>query len=589
MDDIFSYLIIIVCIVWVIILMKKWKDSSWPNSRYWNFRNIFLFVVLWIAVQFISSSSYAFNISELNISWDWVRAFWQAYWNLNNNSVSTCSWNSDCNLSYQLLYDDMCYIWAWNWKYYTPTSSEYYTVINTSACQSPTTIWGYYYWSSSRDPWAEFSILLDYWNYYMFVPWVSFTNNWEGIDFGYIRGSQWKVVYSVPSRAWFVVEYWDNTYTMTKVFVYPNRFIFSTSDGSFMFEVGAGWTVANWFFVIDPSAVSNNLYFVDSVQQKARSTTINSDLARDLLLWNTAYWTVFSGWNFWNIFDTSYTLTTVAWGSIFPSGFGPWYQDSTFWFSYQEDLDFIAPSVGSWNDSGGAWDWGWSSWGPEEVQESLSLLDAIQWVLDARWERICKSTNGALLYQNDFEQYLWTYAKYKSNCENNVYAPTPYDNWTWSQRSLKALWSWIQSWFYSLVWDTNNENVCAYADYLSWRVNAFVNSIDCSTCKLQYLSALQYDYWSGVITNGCINASFLLESVKEVHEEVLSWTIHDPTNDNVNKMASKLLDTFKVPFMSGYNSIITPTCYYWQNYQRANYLLYGIFALYIFILFKLLH
>lgn len=503
------------------------------------------FIMCGVSVSFATQTN-AFNISELNISWDWVRAFWQAYWNLNNNSVSTCSWNSECNLSYQILYDDMCYIWAWNWKYYTPTTSNYYTVINTSACQSPTTIWGYYYWGWSRDPRAEFSIQLDYWSYTMFVPWVSFANNWEGIDFGYIRWSQWKVVYSVPSRVWFVVDYWENSYTITKVFVYPNRFIFSTSDGSFMFEVGAGWTVANGFFVIDPSAVSNNLYFVDSVKQKAWSTTISSDLAWDLLLWNKSYWSVFNDWNFWNIFTTSYTLTTVAWWSIFPSGFGPWYQDTSFGFSYQEDLEFVSPWSWSWNNS-------WSTWWNSNIQQEYLTCVWKYWYV-SQLSLALQNLKNWIGVDYDYTWYLYQYEWAASFDWSYTWLDVQINNIVLDKTFVSSV---------NHVWEISQESPHTYVYYFNQAVSNIANpsniiSIYCWENPLSNASDMLYyddpfgsnelnpDYtwniddcdWYDVLCNMEIwkNKNDLLDSTL--------WEIWWYINILFGKIASPVIDSF---------------------------------------------
>ena len=668
--ELWTYILIWLVFMILIVLLKKRKDG--PNSRFWNFRNCLVLVLIWIAVQFIWSSSYAFTLQELSTNnFDWNSVYWYC---LNND----CYWQIVSNWCYNRI------DYQWNRFYNT----------NTNSCASPTVSYGFNrypdYWGG---PYDMFEAYIDIPNGPEYqIPWVSFGNDWEGgLKFGFLRSSEGIIYYSVASNTAFTLDYQWTTHTITNAFFSPSSIVFYSNDW-FFYQVSAGGYIGDWFFAINPNLSTDNVFFVRPSINKAWSYTFNQSDAWLYLLWEDAIPSIND-----IPFNKSYTLT--RWGSSFyPTNFYTYPQTSNDdWIIYSLDLEFtdipsdntntwsndiyVAPSVDFntcvwkyWTVSNLAQqlqilennislsDWTWSysyttyqyileritnfdwllswsldvqinnytldktlvsavnnvwimsqesphaylyylnqaisnktspwniistyCWTNPDSQVNTSLISALEGVLDAQWNVICKTYSGANVYQNDLEKIIWSYNYYKVRCDNNIYAPTPYDNWTWSVWSLKSFWSWVQSGVSNIFSEnTNNTNVCAYADYLGDLYYSFLGSVDCSTCNQSYITSLQHDYQADI----CNNPEELLENSTQINADILSWTIIDPTNDNVSRMAWKLLDTFKTPYMSWYRAIITPTCYYWKDYERANYFLYGVFAVYIYILFKLLH
>lgn len=559
---------------------------------------IFLFTFLIsIAMQCVGNRSDAFvmyNVSNWNmlLTWGSTNSYMRPLWNSSTLDWSIYNPNSDWYYTTNP---------SWQWSMYRIFSNMNYNLVRmtSSTCDnngyfSYASAWnninsvgqanwitGWYMTNtSSSSPTVQiYSSNSAFWQCVSYnIAGITYSLNWEWIDFIYQSSTPWRQVYSLPSRAGSSVSWQWSTYNLTNVVPYMNSRIFFDDDDNFFMQVSAWWAVANWFLVTNPSLTEDNIFYVAPRMWKAWSTTIST----------TASWQYLFGIKRLdsavdNISRSkSYTITR-GWNYIFP----PWFAPSYYWeqwIIYTEDLSFIAPPDSAWN----------TTWDNVHYSAITQAIDSVKNVLSNAWNVICKSTNGANIYQNDFEKYLWTYAYYQRFCDANVYAPTPYDDW-WTRNHFTLQWLFtrvkqsasdlLSFWTYS-----NNDNVCRYAEYLSGRVNAFINSIDCNSCDIEYLRALQSDYWTNVIdSNNCIVPTAIKENVVTIDWLYASWTLADPSYANSQSVASKLLETFYVPFMSGYQSVVVPTCFAWESAPYMNYLLYWVFAIYIYLLFKLLH
>lgn len=317
------------------------------------------FLVCSVGVS-LGTHTYAVDFSWLFVcnSSNYPCSQWMGYDNASNSLTPCDPSTSFCNA--RITYSDIKYIWIDN------NSKFYQTLWITNwiwnSWGSPLTVWVWYSnaWANNNDYAVKVFNGSSSSSNSRF-PWISYKANWEWIDFSFIRGSEWKIVYSVPSNTAFILNYQWVDYTINKVFFYPNRFIFANSDLSFMFEVGAGWYVGDGFFVVNPSYSKDNLYFVQPSVLKAWSTTISTTDAWDLLLWNEAY----SSKTNYN-WTSSYTLTIVAGWSIFPSGFANARQDWNMGFSYTLDLQYESPN---WGNSWWSNNWWNNSWSNNIIQE----------------------------------------------------------------------------------------------------------------------------------------------------------------------------------------------------------------------------
>lgn len=193
--------------------------------------------------------------------------------------------------------------------------------------------------------------------WYVSYPLVWFEDNWIwGINFKYFMN--WETPYlesfNVLSRAWFEVTFDDWTSCLlNKVYFNAWSIIFKCSDSNKTFQILAwGYSIGKAFLYLDAYNSTNNVWWIDWENWKARAITLEKEDLSKIL-----YGDEYVDSNFLSsLFSTGYQSYSVsAWGSnIYPTCwlYDCWKQStnsSDVGFTYSRDLTNVAPDF--WNSN----------------------------------------------------------------------------------------------------------------------------------------------------------------------------------------------------------------------------------------------
>lgn len=195
------------------------------------------------------------------------------------------------------------------------------------------------------------------------------------------------------------------------------------------------------------------------------------------------------------------------------------------------------------------------------------FLNAFKWTWNNRWKTI-NVGSGQYISQNVFERDLGLYTAYAVACRDKNYMPTPYDSvWDYLKNNL-LLW---------LFQSDNNANVCKYAEELKKKFD-----------KQYWNLVFQKDYRDSVKgelggnlfnSKGGLDLSGNKATIDNLPESIFK--------ESEQSIWSQLLNKVKLPFYSGYNSVLGLSCEKrFPHIEIMDYVAMGFFALLVFIFLK---
>ena len=195
------------------------------------------------------------------------------------------------------------------------------------------------------------------------------------------------------------------------------------------------------------------------------------------------------------------------------------------------------------------------------------FLNAFKWTWNNRWKTI-NVGSGQYISQNVFERDLGLYTAYAVACRDKNYMPTPYDSvWDYLKNNL-LLW---------LFQSDNNANVCKYAEELKKKFD-----------KQYWNLSFQKDYRDSVKgelggnlfnSKGGLDLSGNKATIDNLPESIFK--------ESEQSIWSQLLNKVKLPFYSGYNSVLGLSCEKrFPHIEIMDYVAMGFFALLVFIFLK---
>lgn len=195
------------------------------------------------------------------------------------------------------------------------------------------------------------------------------------------------------------------------------------------------------------------------------------------------------------------------------------------------------------------------------------FLNAFKWTWNNRWKTI-NVGSGQYISQNVFERDLGLYTAYAVACRDKNYMPTPYDSvWDYLKNNL-LLW---------LFQSDNNANVCKYAEELKKKFD-----------KQYWNLSFQKDYRDSVKgelggnlfnSKGGLDLSGNKATIDNLPESIFK--------ESEQSIWSQLLNKVKLPFYSGYNSVLGLSCEKrFPHIEIMDYVAMSFFALLVFIFLK---
>ena len=195
------------------------------------------------------------------------------------------------------------------------------------------------------------------------------------------------------------------------------------------------------------------------------------------------------------------------------------------------------------------------------------FLNAFKWTWNNRWKTI-NVGSGQYISQNVFERDLGLYTAYAVACRDKNYMPTPYDSvWDYLKNNL-LLW---------LFQSDNNVNVCKYAEELKKKFDKQYWNL---SFQKEYRDSVKGELGGNLFNSkGGLDLSGNKSTIDNLPESIFK--------ESQQSIWSQLLNKVKLPFYSGYNSVLGLSCEKrFPHIEIMDYVAMGFFALLVFIFLK---
>ena len=195
------------------------------------------------------------------------------------------------------------------------------------------------------------------------------------------------------------------------------------------------------------------------------------------------------------------------------------------------------------------------------------FLNAFKWTWNNRWKTI-NVGSGQYISQNVFERDLGLYIAYAVACRDKNYMPTPYDSvWDYLKNNL-LLW---------LFQSDNNANVCKYAEELKKKFDKQYWNL---VFQKEYRDSVKGELGGNLFNyKGGLDLSGNKSTIDNLPESIFK--------ESQQSIWSQLLNKVKLPFYSGYNSVLGLSCEKRSPHiEIMDYVAMGFFALLVFIFLK---
>lgn len=195
------------------------------------------------------------------------------------------------------------------------------------------------------------------------------------------------------------------------------------------------------------------------------------------------------------------------------------------------------------------------------------FLNAFKWTWNNRWKTI-NVGSGQYISQNVFERDLGLYTAYAVACRDKNYMPTPYDSvWDYLKNNL-LLW---------LFQSDNNANVCKYAEELKKKFDKQYWNL---VFQKEYRDSVKGELGGNLFNSkGGLDLSGNKSTIDNLPESIFK--------ESQQSIWSQLLNKVKLPFYSGYNSVLGLSCEKrFPHIEIMDYVAMGFFALLVFIFLK---
>lgn len=195
------------------------------------------------------------------------------------------------------------------------------------------------------------------------------------------------------------------------------------------------------------------------------------------------------------------------------------------------------------------------------------FLNAFKWTWNNRWKTI-NVGSGQYISQNVFERDLGLYTAYAVACRDKNYMPTPYDSvWDYLKNNL-LLW---------LFQSDNNVNVCKYAEELKKKFDKQYWNL---SFQKEYRDSVKGELGGNLFNSkGGLDLSGNKATIDNLPESIFK--------ESEQSIWSQLLNKVKLPFYSGYNSVLGLSCEKrFPHIEIMDYVAMSFFALLVFIFLK---